>query len=143
MKVRQSDGSIIWKKHNLRSAHSSPLLIHVDGQPQVAILLAQEIVGVDPESGELLWRHAHPTQNGLAVSTPVWADGNLLFVSSAYNGGGRGPRPGRAGNRKTGPQLWHNPRVQTPFGTGIRPSGDGGPSHRQRHPPACACWGVE
>jgi len=42
---------------------------------------------VDPESGELLWRHAHPTQNGLAVSTPVWADGNLLFVSSAYNGG--------------------------------------------------------
>src|SRR2546428_14148397 len=96
MKVRQSDGSIIWKKHNLRSAHASPLLIHVDGQPQVAILLAQEIVGVDPESGELLWRHAHPTQNGLAVSTPVWADGNLLFGSSAYNGGGPPAPPPRA-----------------------------------------------
>ena len=123
MRVRQSDGSIIWKKHNLRSAHSSPLLIHVDGQPQVAILLAQEIVGIDPESGELLWRHSHPTQNGLAVTTPVWADGNLLFVSSAYNGGARALKLTRSGNRTNVQQLWHNPRVQSHFGTVIRQGG--------------------
>jgi hypothetical protein len=83
LKVRQSDGAVLWKKHKLQSAHSSPLLIEVDGQPQVAILLADAIVGIDPESDDLLWRHEHVTENGLAVSTPVWAPGNLIGLSTA------------------------------------------------------------
>lgn len=38
LRVRQSDGSIVWRKESLESAHSSPLLIDVEGQQQVAIL---------------------------------------------------------------------------------------------------------
>jgi outer membrane protein assembly factor BamB len=123
MKVRQSDGSVIWSKHRLESAHSSPLLINVDGQPQVAILLAQEIVGIDPEAGELLWRHPHPTEHGLAVSTPVWAEGNLLFLSTAYSGGARVLKLSRAGNKTEVRELWHNPRIQSHFGSVIRQGG--------------------
>jgi outer membrane protein assembly factor BamB len=123
LKVRQSDGGIVWSKHQLESAHSSPLLINVDGQPQVAILLAQEIVGIDPEAGELLWRHPHPTEHGLAVSTPVWAEGNLLFLSTAYSGGARVLKLTRAGNKTEVRELWHNPRVQSHFGSVIRRGG--------------------
>ncbi len=123
MKVRQNDGGVVWSKHRLESAHSSPLLISVDGQPQVALLLAQEIVGIDPESGELLWRHPHATEHGLAVSTPVWADGNLLFVSTAYNTGSRVLKLTRAGNKTEVRELWHNPRVQSHFGSVIRRGG--------------------
>lgn len=123
LKVRQSDGGIIWRKHRLGNAHSSPLLINVDGQPQVALVLAQEIVGIDPESGDLLWRHAHPTENGLAISTPVWADGNILFVSTAYNGGARALKLTRAGNKTEVSELWHNSRIQSHFGSVIRRGG--------------------
>ena len=63
--------------HRLDSAHSSPLLINVDGQQQVALLLAKEIVGIDPETGELLWRHPHPTEYGLAVQHASLGRGNL------------------------------------------------------------------
>jgi outer membrane protein assembly factor BamB len=123
LRVRQTDGSPVWQRHNLRSAHSSPLLIDVDGQPQVVLLLADEIVGIEPESGDLLWRHPHPTENGLAISTPVWAPGNLLFVSTAYGGGARGLRLSRAGNITTVQELWYNPRVQVHFGSVIRDGG--------------------
>ena len=123
LRVRQSDGTAIWQKQRLENAHSSPLLIDVDGQPQVAILLANEIVGIDPESGDVLWRHAHKTENGLAISTPVWAPGNLLFLSTAYGGGARVLKLARAGSSTTVQELWHNPKIQVHFGSVIRDGG--------------------
>jgi outer membrane protein assembly factor BamB len=120
LKLRQSDGGVIWKRHSLQIAHSSPLLIDVDGQPQVVSLLAQEVIGFDPESGDILWRFKHPTQYGLAVSTPVGAPGNLVFVSSAYEGGSRVLQLTRSGGATQARELWNNRRIQSHFGTVIR-----------------------
>ena len=123
LRVRQSDGTAIWQKHRLLNAYSSPILIDVDGQPQVAVLLGNEIVGVDPESGDILWRHPHKTEGEFGISTPVWTPENLLFISTAYGGGARGLKLTRAGNNTTVQELWYNPRVQSHFGTVIRQGG--------------------
>ena len=123
LKLRQSDGSAMWQKLSLQNAHSSPLLIDVDGQAQVVILLGSEIVGIDPESGDLLWRHPHRTNNGLAISTPVWAPGNLLFLSTAYDGGARVLKLTRTGASTDVQELWANGRIQSHFGTLIRQGG--------------------
>ncbi len=117
---RQRDGALAWQNLTFENAHSSPLLITVDGQPQVVALLAQEAIGFSPENGQLLWRHPHPTQYGLAVSTPVWGPDNILFVSSAYGGGSRGLELHQADGRTDVRELWHTPRVQSHFGTMIR-----------------------
>jgi outer membrane protein assembly factor BamB len=123
IRVRQTDGSAVWQKLKLQAAHSSPLLIDVDGQPQVAILLANEIVGIDPESGDLLWRHPHKTEGGLAVSTPVWAPGNLLFLSTAYGGGARVLKLTRSGATTAVQELWSNAKLQAHFGSVVRQGG--------------------
>jgi outer membrane protein assembly factor BamB len=120
LRVRQADGSIGWQNGAFQAAHSSPLLIDVGGQPQVAVLLADEVAGIDPETGEVLWRHDHPTEGGLAISTPVWAPGNVLFVSSAYEGGSRALRLSRSGSRTAVEEVWYNSRVQVHFGSVIR-----------------------
>jgi outer membrane protein assembly factor BamB len=118
--LRQSDGAAVWNNQSFKNAHSSPLLINVEGQAQAVALLADQVIGFSPDNGELLWKHPHPTQYGLAVATPVWADGNLLFVSSAYSTGARVLQLSRNGNKTTARELWHNPRVQLHFGTAIR-----------------------
>jgi len=118
--LRKSDGTVIWKNLDFRNAHSSPLLIEVDGQPQVVALLASEVIGFNPENGQMLWTHPHNTQYGLAISTPVWAPGNLLFVSSAYGGGSRVLRLSQSDGKTTVKELWRNPRLQAHFGTVIR-----------------------
>jgi outer membrane protein assembly factor BamB len=117
---KQGDGAVAWQNLTFDNAHSSPLLINVDGQPQVVALLAQEVIGFSPDTGQLLWRHPHPTQFGLAVSTPVWGPDNILFVSSAYGGGARGLELRQVNGRTTVRELWHTPRVQAHFGAIVR-----------------------
>jgi outer membrane protein assembly factor BamB len=118
--LRQSDGAVLWKSMNFRNAHSSPVLIEVDGQPQVVALMASEVIGFSPDTGALLWQHPHFTENGLAISTPMWAPGNLLLISSAYNGGSRVLELHQSGGKTTVKELWHNQRLQSHFGTVIR-----------------------
>ena len=119
----QADGKVVWAKHGFPNSHSSPLLITVDGQPQVVVLMGQQVVAVDPMTGSLLWTHAHPTQYDLAVSTPSWGPDNILVVSSSYEGGTRALHLTQAGGKTTVKQLWHNPRIRVHFGTMIRVGG--------------------
>jgi outer membrane protein assembly factor BamB len=118
--LRQSDGAVLWKSMDSRNAYSSPLLIEVDGQPQVVALMASEAIGFSPDNGQLLWRHPHPTPYGISISTPVWAPWNLLFISSAYNYGSRVLELRQSGGKTTVKELWYNQKVQAHFGTVIR-----------------------
>ena len=118
--LKQANGEVVWAKHSFRNAHSSPVLIDVDGQPQVAAVAADRIIGIDPESGEWLWSFPHDTQHGLAVSMPVWGADNLLFFSSSYGHGSRALRLTRQGNKTHVEELWHNARVLVHFGSIVR-----------------------
>ena len=82
--------------------------------------MGQQVVGLNPATGALLWQHPHPTQYDLAISTPVWGPDNVLVVSSSYDGGTRALHLTQAGGKTTVKQLWHNPRVRVHFGTIIR-----------------------
>ena len=82
-----------------------------DGQQQVVALLASEVIGFSPDNGTLLWRHPHPTGNGLAISQPVWGPDNILFVSSAYGTGSRALELRQANGQTTVRELWHSPRI--------------------------------
>lgn len=82
-----------------------------------------------------LWRHPHRTEYGLNISTPVWGEGNLLFCSSAYNGGSRVLQLERKDGRTTAKELWFNNRMRIHIGNAIRvgdyvygSSGDFGPA---------------
>ncbi len=92
LRVRQTDGTPIWRGQSLQSAHSSPLLIDVDGQPQVAILLANEVVGIDPETGDCSGATPTRLRTASRSARPSGRPGNLLFISTAYSGGARGLR---------------------------------------------------
>ena len=85
----QKDGSVVWKKHDFKNSTSSPIIINVEGQDQLVAFMYGDVVGVDPNNGNLLWTRPHPVEYGLNTSTPVWGADNLLFISSGYDGGSR------------------------------------------------------
>ena len=129
------DGTVAWKNQSLDMSPTSPLVIKVDGQDQLIAFLGKAIAGVDPNNGELLWSHPHETSWGLNISTPVWGDDNLLFVSSAYNGGSRVLKLTQTGGKTTVTELWFHRRLRLHHGTAIRigdyvyaSSGDFGPA---------------
>jgi outer membrane protein assembly factor BamB len=128
-------GRVAWKGGDFEPSPSSPLLINVDGQDQLVVFHSDGIAGVDPKSGALYWNHPHDTSYGLNISTPVWGEGNLLLVSSAYTGGTRMLRLAQAGGRTTVTELWFTNKMRVHMGTIIRvgdhvyaSSGDFGPA---------------
>lgn len=131
----QKDGTVAWKKQDFDNSYSSPLIIKVDGQDQLVALMYGEIIGLDPNNGDLLWSQAHPTESGVNVSMPVWGEDNLLFCSSGYDGGSRVLKLTRNGNRTAVDQVWASKLMRIHFGNAIRvgnyvyaSSGDFGPA---------------
>ncbi len=131
----QKDGSVVWKKHDFKNSTSSPIVINVDGQDQLVAFMYGEVVGVDPNNGNLLWTHPHPVEFGLNTSTPVWGPDNLLFISSGYDGGSRVIKLTRAGDKTTTEELWAHRLMRIHFSNAIRvgdvvygSSGDFGPA---------------
>ena len=131
----QKDGSIIWKRHDYKLAYASPILINVDGQDQFVAYMLEEVIGLDPNDGRLLWSYPHKNSQGVNVSTPVWGDDNLLFFSSAYDGGSCVIKLTRAGEKTAVQEVWSHRLMRMHFGTAVRvgdaiygSSGDFGPT---------------
>jgi outer membrane protein assembly factor BamB len=131
----QETGEIAWQSQDLMVAPASPILIEVDGQEQLVVFGRKQLAGLDPGDGALLWSHPHETEYGLNISTPVWGDGNLLFCSSAYNGGSRVIHLRRLDGTTKVEELWFNNRMRIHWGNALRvgnlilgTSGDFGPA---------------
>ncbi len=120
MAFNAGDGRVAWAKHDFKRSHSSPILINLDGQDQVVGMMDQEVVGADPDTGELLWSHTHGLAGGLTVSTPVWGEDNLLFLSTAYKGGSRALKLTRSQGKTSVEELWFNKRMRVHHGNVIR-----------------------
>lgn len=135
MAFDQKTGSVVWKKHDFELSPSTPTIINVDGQDQLVIVLADQIVGMNPNDGELLWTHPHNCDWGLNISVPIWGAGNILVVSSAYSGGSRALQLNQSGGKTTVKELWASRRMRVHHSTMIRlgdlvfgSSGDFGPA---------------
>jgi outer membrane protein assembly factor BamB len=70
------------------AAYCSPILVTYGGKRQLIALTQRSVIGVDTQTGKLLWSHPHVTPHDQNVNAPVFADG-YVFVASGHGGGGR------------------------------------------------------
>ncbi len=131
----QKDGTLVWKSQDSEIAPSSPILIEIDGHQQLVVFTASAIMGLNPKNGALFWSHPHKTDFDLNISTPLWDEDRLLFMSSAYDGGSRVVRLTRRQGETSAQEVWVSRRMRIHFGTAIRlgnivygSSGDFGPA---------------
>lgn len=132
----QKDGAVAWKRQELEVSPNSHLIANVGGQDQLIAFMGREVAGLNPQTGDLLWSHPHPTDFGLNITAPVYGDDGLLFISSAYSGGSRVLRLTRDKDGKTTPtEVWFHRRLRVHHTTAVRvgdlvfgSSGDFGPA---------------
>jgi len=132
----QQSGTLVWKGGRSDVSPASPILIDVDGQPQLVEFGGDAIIGVNPSNGMTLWSHPHKTDWGLNISTPVWSPSDhVLFASAAYSSGSRALELHQAGGKTTVTEKWYTNRMRVHIGTVIRlgdyaygSSGDFGPA---------------
>lgn len=111
MALNKKDGSVVWHKHDFANSYSTPKLINVDGEDQLAIFMAEEIIGISPVNGDLKWRYAHTNQWKQNVCLPTWGKGNYLFFSSP-EAGSRALKLTRKGDETKIKEVWSKRKIQ-------------------------------
>ena len=128
--------AVAWRGGADDSSYSSPLLIDLGGERQLVVFASTRIIGFDPDDGKELWSHPHLTTTRSTSRRRCGRphDG-ILFMSSAYDGGGRAIQLTKSGDATTVKELWFSNQVRIHFGTAVRlddtvyaSSGDFGPA---------------
>jgi outer membrane protein assembly factor BamB len=135
MAFDQKTGAVVWQKQDFKISYASPILIKVDGQEQLVLMMESEVIGLEPNTGELLWSLPHRNRTKTNVSTPVWGAGNLLFCSSAYDSGGRMLKLSVVAGKTKVEEVWFQKQLRVHVANAIRlgetlygSSGDFGPA---------------
>lgn len=81
----KKSGKEIWRSMNDGASYSAPILINQAGKEVVIAWTAENLAGLDPETGNVHWSIPFAVKMAMAISTPVlWDD--YIFVSSFYSG---------------------------------------------------------
>lgn len=90
VKLDKATGKIVWRVLEdsggmSDSAFSSPYPVVLEGVPQILVQTRNDLAGVDPESGTVLWKTGVEAFRGMNIVTPTVHDGKVFTTS--YGGG--------------------------------------------------------
>ncbi len=88
-KVNKMTGEVLWRTLEdgggmSGSAFSSPMMARLAGKRQLVAQTREKLVGVDLDSGGVLWTQVVPSFRGMNIITPVLV-GDAVFTSSYQN----------------------------------------------------------
>lgn len=88
VKLNKKTGELIWKTvdvdRGMNSAFSSPISANFGGVDQLLVQMREELFGLNPDDGRILWRQPVPSYRGMNILTPtVYGDG--IFTSTHKN----------------------------------------------------------
>ncbi len=113
-------GSILWNKHDFVNVYSSPILIRVGGADQVVLLADTQVIGFNPMDGELRWKFPHENQWKTNISTPVWGEDQLLYITSGGEAGSRALRLTPDGDNTKVEEVWGSKKMSIGQGNVVR-----------------------
>jgi outer membrane protein assembly factor BamB len=112
MAFNQADGKVAWSRNDLGNVYSSPLLINLEGLEQLVAVLDGAVLAVNPHNGDPQWQVPFKANYSIAIATPLWGPGNLLFVSAEYDAGSKAIALQRNGQQTKATELWSSPRLR-------------------------------
>jgi outer membrane protein assembly factor BamB len=92
--LNKNTGDVLWACKELTegSAYCNPVVFEYKGNRMIVTMLCDSVVGIDPETGKLLWRDCfdgYHTDRSRVVNpnAPVYFDG-CVYTTSGYDNGG-------------------------------------------------------
>ena len=79
-------GKQVWTAGKDPAGYSSPTLLEVGGRSQIVSYTGRSVLGVAPQTGEVLWRYPFETNYDCNIATPLSIKGQL-FLSAGENHG--------------------------------------------------------
>ncbi len=87
--LNRLNGELIWSSKGLgeKPAYCTPLIVKLPTRKLLVTMTAKHIIGLDAETGVMLWSYDHVNQWDVQANTPLFYQ-NSLFCFSGYGQGG-------------------------------------------------------
>jgi len=98
MTLDRQTGEIVWRNLPDSGGYATPIIVENNGGKVLVAWTPNNIRGLDPHTGKLLWSIPFVVTYGTAIATPIFQEG-LVLVSSYYEGSKAirlGPEPSAA-----------------------------------------------
>lgn len=136
--LHKDTGQTVWTCTGVddKPGYTSPIVVDHDGTRQIVTMMSTSVVGVDADSGRLLWRHHHPVAFDVNIVTPVYHDGHIA-VFGTWGCGATLLRLRVDGRDCSVERVWHTKDLDNEHGGVVLVDGylyghaDG--NHRNRH----------
>jgi outer membrane protein assembly factor BamB len=110
-------GRVVWTAEGTgdKAGYGTPALVEYGGLRMILTMNQRAVVGVDADSGKLLFRHSHETKYDVNVLIPIFHEGQV-FVSSGYGTGSQMIRLTVEGKKVSTKQVWENKELDNHHG---------------------------
>jgi outer membrane protein assembly factor BamB len=113
--LNKRTGETIWQGGGSDvGGYATPVLAEIAGKRQYVIFTGFNVMGLDVDSGQQLWRHEWRTNHDCNAATPL-VMGQHVFITSGYRRGGSVIRVGEGAPQK----VWENTEIQSHFSTPV------------------------
>jgi hypothetical protein len=85
--LNKKTGKTVWvcREVKEKSAYCSPVLIERGGKRIIVTLTSKSLIGIDANTGKLLWRQPHDAAHDIHAVSPVYEEGRF-YITSGYGG---------------------------------------------------------
>jgi outer membrane protein assembly factor BamB len=102
--LNKNSGEVIWKAHDERITHATPVAATIQGERQVIFFLQKGLVSVAPKDGKILWRF--PFRYNVSTAASAVVCGDIVYCSAGYGVGGGACKITKDGDQFTATELY-------------------------------------
>jgi outer membrane protein assembly factor BamB len=98
-----------WRWEGDGPGYASPLIVEIEGARQFVTLTDKSLIGIESQTGRLLWKFPHPDEWNENIITPVLYQNRLII--SGVRQGTRAIQIKKEKDNWSATALWHNPKI--------------------------------
>jgi len=104
------------KGKGIIGSFSTPILIQVNGRPELVMSYPEQVRAFNPKTGAILW--TCDGLNPLVYTSPIYGNG-LVVAMGGYFGNALAVKPGGQGNVTDSHRVWLQKKHKSGIGTGV------------------------
>jgi outer membrane protein assembly factor BamB len=116
-------GMPAWSALGDQQAYASPMLVTLAGVRQILVFTASRLMGITPNSGEVLWEYPWTTQYGVNAGQPLVIGDRRVFISTGYGTGAAVVEVSAADGGLFAREIWRNIRMKNQFTSSVLQDG--------------------
>ncbi|MFQ5492074.1 MAG: PQQ-binding-like beta-propeller repeat protein [Phycisphaerae bacterium] len=116
---QKKDGNVAWKNLSFPNSYCTPRIMKIHGQDQLVAFMGSEVIGADPDNGDLKWQF--PCQNEWKenIALPLLVDEDTVLISSVQVGT-YALKIVQTGSRFEAQKAWFTKKIQFYHGNSVQ-----------------------